>query len=305
MKQVAIDENWIVKPKEVSFMKDIFPILYRITQYRWLNNHANRGHGKNRPGDFLKDIKILSDNKSHGDKKRKNIFMRIRNPNLIDPDTPEEERMAIKQASEGSMPILSGDDGDCFDGADFIRGDFKRWMKYHIFQYENLEKWSRGEFISDWNENVQIDKFEEKSLEELPIEEQPFALDRAGLELSIGSPLFPGIEVTHYFYKKDIYSGKAFRINPNLKPGNITEQMAIPWQSDFYACAGYWWPTARPDDVIPEDGLIAEDAPREKWARGVNPSDMIDMVDKWSKLGFIKPIKKDNVTIFLEKERNL
>lgn len=222
--------------------------------------------------------------------------MRIRNPNLIDPDTPEEEKMAENQASEFFMPPLSGDDGDS------TRGNFKRWMKLHIFQYENLERWSKGEFISDWNENVQIDKFEEKSLEELPIEEQPFALDRAGLELSIGAPLYPGIEVTHYFYKKDFYSGKAFRINPNLKPGSITEQMAIPWQADFYACAEHWWPTARPDDVIPEGSLIAENAPREKWARGVNPS---DIVDKWNKLGFIKPVKKDNVTFFLEKERNL
>lgn len=303
MKQVALDENWIAKPKEVSFMKDIFPILYRVTQYKWLNNRARGGHGRNRGGDFMKDIKILSDNQNpQGAIRRKNIFRRIRNPNLIDPDNPEEEQMARDQASEAFMPLLSGDDGDCFDGADFIRGDFKRWMKFHVFQYENLERWSRGEFISDWNENVLIDKFEEKNLEELPIEEQPFALDRAGLELSIGAPLYPGIEVTHYFYKKDFYSGKAFRINPSLKPGSITEQMAIPWQSDFYACADHWWPTARPDDVIPEDSLIAEDAPREKWARGVNPS---DMVDKWNKLGFIKPVKKDNMFFFLEKERNL
>ena len=297
MKQVALDENWIVKPKEVSFMKDIFPILYRVTQYKWLNSRARGGHGKNRGGDFLKDIKILSDNQNpQGAIRRKNIFMRIRNPNLIDPDTPEEEKMAENQASEFFMPPLSGDDGDS------TRGNFKRWMKLHIFQYENLERWSKGEFISDWNESIQMDKFEEKSLEELPIEEQPFALDRAGLELSIGAPLYPGIEVTHYFYKKDFYSGKAFRINPNLKPGSITEQMAIPWQSDFYACAEDWWPTARPDDVIPEGSLIAEDAPREKWAREVNSS---DIVDKWNKLGFIKPVKKDNVTFFLEKERNL
>jgi hypothetical protein len=33
--------------------------------------------------------------------------------------------------------------------------------------------------------------------------------------------------------------------------------------------------------------------------------DMVDMVEKWNKLGFIKPVKKDNVTFFLEKERNL
>ena len=29
------------------------------------------------------------------------------------------------------------------------------------------------------------------------------------------------------------------------------------------------------------------------------------MVDKWNKLGFVKPIKKDNMTFFVEEERNL
>jgi hypothetical protein len=31
----------------------------------------------------------------------------------------------------------------------------------------------------------------------------------------------------------------------------------------------------------------------------------MDMVDKWNKLGFVKPIEKDNETFFLEGERNL
>ncbi|HKG89359.1 MAG TPA: LodA/GoxA family CTQ-dependent oxidase, partial [Nitrososphaeraceae archaeon] len=79
MKQVALDENWIAKPKEVSFMKDIFPILYRVTQYKWLNNRARGGHGR-AEGDFLKDIKILSDNKQGAEGRRKKIFGRIRNP---------------------------------------------------------------------------------------------------------------------------------------------------------------------------------------------------------------------------------
>jgi hypothetical protein len=298
MKQVALAENWLAKPKEVSFMKDIFPILYRVAQYKWLNNHARAGHGKNRGGDFLKDIKILSDNKSQqGAIKRKDIFSRIRNPNLIEPDNPDEEELAKNQAIGFFMPPMAG------DGGDPISKDYRTWMKLHVFQYENLERWSQGDFISDWNENVPDGAFEEKRLEELPIEEQPYAIERAGLELSIGAPLYPGIEVTHYFYKKDFYSGKAFRINPDLKPGNVTEQMAIPWQSDFYACADHWWPTARPDNVISEVSSITEDAPREPWSRGL--SEGSDMVDKWDKLGFIKPLEINKVTYFVEKERNL
>eukprot|EP00479_Gromia_sphaerica_P014424 TRINITY_DN8572_c0_g1_i1.p2 TRINITY_DN8572_c0_g1~~TRINITY_DN8572_c0_g1_i1.p2 ORF type:complete len:63 (+),score=12.82 TRINITY_DN8572_c0_g1_i1:67-255(+) len=33
--------------------------------------------------------------------------------------------------------------------------------------------------------------------------------------------------------------------------------MAVPWHSDFYACTagffGNWWPTSRPDHVIPRE----------------------------------------------------
>lgn len=295
MKQIALDENWIVKPEKVSFVKDIFPILYRVTQYKWLNDEARIGHGTNKPRDFLKHIKILSDNTSEGADMRESIFSKIRNPKLIDPDTPEEEEMAERQARGDFMPPLSGDEGRR------TVGNYKTWMKLMMFQYENLERWSKGDFLSDWNENVRIDEFEEKSLEELPIEEQPSALDRSGLELCIGAPLFPGIEVTHHFYRTDIYSGRAFRINPNLKPGSVTEQMAIPWQSDFYFCRQFWWPTARPDNVIPEDGPI-EDAEPQEWARGVNSN---DIVEKWSKLGFVTPVVRDKVTYLVERERNL
>ena len=61
---------------------------------------------------FFKKIKILSDNKSQeGANKRKEIFDRIRNPNLIEPDTPDEEKMAEAQASRYFMPPMSGDGG--------------------------------------------------------------------------------------------------------------------------------------------------------------------------------------------------
>ena len=83
MKQVALDEKWIMKPEKVSFVNDIFPILYRVTQYKWLNKEVKLGHGNFRGGDFLREIKILSDNKSGvSDKRRKKIFSKIRNPNI-------------------------------------------------------------------------------------------------------------------------------------------------------------------------------------------------------------------------------
>jgi hypothetical protein len=44
MSEFALDQKWITKPKEVSFMKDIYPIFYRV-QYSWVKERAERGHG--------------------------------------------------------------------------------------------------------------------------------------------------------------------------------------------------------------------------------------------------------------------
>ena len=82
---------------------------------------------------------------------------------------------------------------------------------------------------------------------------------------------------------------EAFRFDQaTLKPGDVTKVMARPWQADFTACSGggspdetAWWPTARPDSVIPEGTTT----PRN-WTDSLvnNPQ---DMVDNWFRLGFI------------------
>lgn len=234
MKDFALDQNWITKPKEVSFMRDIYPIFFRVIQYKWLNSYAETGHGTGGPGSIL--AKLLPS------------------------------------------------------------------------QYENLKRWSEGDFISDWNENLQINSFQQKKIEELPLQEQPSALDKAALELSIGAPFFPGIEITYIVWDPSTYDNKPFRINSDLKPGDITKHMALPWQADFLACADEWWPVARPDNVIPEDSNSFDDlSERKEWARRSNGTifnQYIDMVSGWSTLGFIKPKKINDETSFIEMERS-
>jgi hypothetical protein len=300
MKEVAIEQKWITKPKEVSFMRDIFPLFFRIVQYKWLNETAERGHGINAPGNILTRFKELSTKSDNSAMLRKFIFQKVRNPNLIDNPTSAE---AMKQAEPSYMPLLSGDDGE------WDNGKFRTFMTILPSQYDNLKKWSEGDFISDFDDSEINNPFEQKRpLEELPIEEQPNALDKANLELSIGGPFFPGIEITYIAGDPSLYNGKPFRINPNLKPGDITKYMAIPWQADFLLCRETWWPIARPDDVIPE-GVNDENVDkRKKWARGSDGNEFLDdylqMVNEWSTLGFIKPKKVGNETFFIESERS-
>jgi len=82
-----------------------------------------------------------------------------------------------------------------------------------------------------------------------------------------------------------------------LEPGDLTKQMAVPWQSDFYDCAQEgdlaWWPAQRPDDVFPASG-----GAQVPWIRK-HVNSALGMVKNWHKLGFV--VKKGSK--FVETER--
>jgi hypothetical protein len=73
--------------------------------------------------------------------------------------------------------------------------------------------------------------------------------------------------------------------------------MAVPWQADFNDCSQdgdyAWWPSQRPDDVLPEGGggLVP-------WTRDIVASGA-DMVKHWHRLGFV--VKRGDQ--FVETER--
>ncbi|MGA8842983.1 MAG: LodA/GoxA family CTQ-dependent oxidase, partial [Nitrososphaeraceae archaeon] len=284
------------------------PLFHRVLQYKWLNSRSQLGHGTvGFKGGILGEFEELSSNSMNttSASKRKSIFVRVRNPNL-EPTSDD----AHKQAHESYMPPMSGDGGDMPDIEDKEKEfKFLNYMTILPSQYDNLKKWCDGDFISDFDRikfNSLIDQ--KTTLGEIPLEEQPDNLDKSGLELSIGGPFYPGIEITYIASEPGLYDGKAFRINPNLEPGDITQYMAIPWQADFLLCMETWWPTARPDHVKREG-----DMSRMQWARGsadenfvsnTPPPDYMKMVSEWNKLGFIKPIKVDGKINFIESERS-
>ena len=122
--------------------------------------------------------------------------------------------------------------------------------------------------------------------------------DKAALENCIGGPFFPGIEAS--WYVRDFYEFiEPFRLSHTLlTAGDVTKQMALPWQADFYDCKQEddlaWWPAQRPDDVF------VDGTPRmHKWTRW-HVTDFQSMVDKWHHLGFV--IRKGNR--YVESERN-
>ncbi|MFF4834863.1 LodA/GoxA family CTQ-dependent oxidase [Streptomyces sp. NPDC001315] len=313
-REVAEGANWLPAAQEVSFSRDIQPLLERICGYRWVNGNALRGHGKGARGDFLDEDRLarLASNAPEDASLRNDVFTRLRTPEAQD----------VTQANYTFMPQLAG------DGGDPIEGNPRRWMTLLPRQYDRMRRWAAGDFTADGTSGPAP-----VQLADLPLAEQPHALVRAALEACVGGPFFPGIEMTFIADEPTTWSGP-FRLREGLAPGDVTKYMALPWQADFYECNTHWWPAQRPDDVLPEKeyqrliqsaataaGELPEhEVQRQPWARGVglqvvykpeldrlpgesddeydarvhrlwqrarDHSGDNDLVDKWSTLGFV------------------
>jgi hypothetical protein len=257
-------------PPEVSFTRDIYPLLARPVGLAWVNAVARLRHGAGR--NFLAPDRLskLSSNADVDAKHRQAVFDRLR--------TPKPGLLDISQANEAFMPVLAGDDGDRDPDQPHT------WLTLLAGQYERMRLWAAGDFLADWT-GAPVPAV---PLEAIPLADQPHALVRAALEACSGGGFFPGIEMT-YIADNPATWAAPFRLREDLSAGDVTKYMAVPWQADFHACHTHWWPASRPDEVLPEpehDALVqvAADAFRE-WDRGINDAD--EMVAKWSTLGFV------------------
>ncbi len=269
----------------VSFTRDVYPILERLVRYQWVSQRAHRGHAAGKRGDFLnpETLKQLADADlaKQPESPQKRIFTRIRTPIVHAPETTPAAGLldptsqdAVNQATLYFMPPLAGDERDV------AHGDPTSWMTLTPTQYQQLSLWQEGQFTNDWTGSPPL----KPALSELPAREQPAALTFAALEACQGGAFFPGIELTSVVRFRDLYS-ESFRLASSLQPGDMTKWMALPWQADFYECRDHWWPSIRPDDVVPvgdyeqvlneftseaEQGRLASLLiARKPWARGV------------------------------------
>jgi hypothetical protein len=142
-----------------------------------------------------------------------------------------------------------------------------------------------------------------KSIEQVPVAEQPGVLDRAALDFCAADAFHPGIELTWPMRHIGLYTSP-FRVRratgaepdygahldvPTVlskdgplhgqRPGSLSRWMLVPWQIDTGGClAGYderlefdapsFWPSRVPNYVLPrENYAIAIDASRPREER--------------------------------------
>jgi L-Lysine epsilon oxidase N-terminal/L-lysine epsilon oxidase C-terminal domain len=289
-----IDPTLVVtETTPISFLKDIYPLLRRVSNMHWVSDFAAHGH---RPGsrNYFLDPDRLANLLSKNDRSESSAASRERNRIFG----------ALKKpgTDTAGMPLLSGGDTD---------------VTLTNAQYRRMERWARGDFEADWPGKEPA----APSLDQLPVPERPAALDRAALQACVGAGLFPGIEVgrimraapgkpgTRSPYDKE----RPFRIDPQLPPGTLTERMALPWQADFWACdtqdedgtnpqnSGDWWPAQRPIQVRRSQDLTRKPEPwvPEEWQK---PDEMLE---NWAKLGFVVKKGAPGAEVYLEDERSL
>jgi L-Lysine epsilon oxidase N-terminal/L-lysine epsilon oxidase C-terminal domain len=232
------------------------------------------------------------------------VFQRIRNPNSTELDW-------------SNMPRGLGDDYTSLDDFENNRTTTKPSPRAYLsitpVQYALLKAWAEGRFKEDWPHGT---------VRFAPIPNPteavtPHGLDCAALENCVGGPFYPGIEVSWLIRQPVLYAAPfrlrntGFTLGPlTLQAGFFSQQMALPWQADFYDCHKeehtsdesdepvlyMWWTAQRPDDIRPKDGpfrrwVSSFDAAKDPAIDDPDDTDNLarleQMRTRWSELSFV------------------
>jgi hypothetical protein len=278
-----------VKP---SFDEDIFPILRRGQEVIFTFEALAYAHNT------LKGYGKLGDPSGVSQPVRQAVFDRLHVPGVAGP------------GGMANMPLLHGDAFGQVGHARFA-------LTVTQTQYAMLKRWAAGQFVKTagsfpparppWMAGI-----------------SPHGLDRAALENCVGGAFAPGIEASWQIRNAKLYAAP-FRIDPGatsqylgdnkpIRAGHFSRQMALPWHTDFLACALQsnrgWWPAQRPD-IVYQSKADFDKMPRvyAQWTRpspgswpvgGGGPTGE-EFIAHYHKLGFVR---EGPAFYHLEHERN-
>jgi hypothetical protein len=184
-------------PERPSFCRQIYPLFERMVGNQWVNAGFLREVGWGSGGDFWSRRRW--------------------------PSSPTPARGAASSASRCSPasatpPTWRWTPPPCLPTtatASSCRPPTPRqWMAVLESQYGWLRQWAAGDFDADWPATGL--RFPDR-LEDLPVAEQPAALDRAALDDCLGGPFHPGCEMTWPMRHASIYA-EPFRLRRRTEP---------------------------------------------------------------------------------------
>ncbi|WP_206606837.1 LodA/GoxA family CTQ-dependent oxidase [Pseudomonas ovata] len=276
--------GWIKPAEQVSFQRDVLPVLQRLSGLQWVNKGFAGLFGHGAPMDFnnphlLARLSCADETYRH---LRRAVFNAFR---AADNDVHEPR----------TWPWLYG---DTYGGDDDLPANH---LAPSSVRSDLLRRWVDGDFIDDW----QAASSPVDSLDKLPLAQQPAMLDRAALHFCVADAFHPGIELSWPMRHASLYRAP-FRIRERAgdqplpdygshldqptalgasgplhdqPPGGLSRWMALPWQIDAVGCrSGYdkdydpylptFWPAQVPNQVLSEaDYAVVIDGSRSREQR--------------------------------------
>lgn len=249
----------------LSFARDILPLFARMVDMQWVNEGYLETNGWGSPSDWLSKAQSdkLADPSAANRAWRTELFSQFRDPSFV-------------TARPDAMPSMYG------DGTTIPATNDYQWLAVTPLQYRRLKTWADGGFTDDRGAMPTY-----AQIEDVPIADQPAALDRAALESCLGGAFHPGIEAPWTMRVASMWAAP-FRLavqgtEPKLRdygdqltpalamgpdgpvhgvtPGDLSMWMGVPWQSDAGSCrSGYerslslvlptFWPARIPNHVL-------------------------------------------------------
>jgi hypothetical protein len=274
MNDLFVQAGWVDAPLSVSFARDVYPILQRLSGLQWVNQGFATQYGLHGRYHFedpayiaqLAAKPVVPGGFDPNTEVRRQLLNSFRNPIKTD-------------SNQTPWPWIYG------DAMEVPAGDSPRQnASVTDLQFAILERWVDGDFENDWGASIPP-----SSIDAVPLAEQPAMLTRAAMEFCLADAFHPGCEMTWPMRHLSMYS-KPFRIRQRPAgvaapqygstldqqqclaangplhlqgPGDLTRWMGLPWQADTAYCRGGYdpnydpyaptfWPARVPNQVLTE-----------------------------------------------------
>jgi hypothetical protein len=246
LEDAYVQSGWLAFPDQVSFMRDVFPVLERLTGMQWVNQGFATAYGVHGREHFLDPAylqRLASDLPEHAEL-RNQIYTAFRDWER-DGESPVPWPWIYGDSM--SLPPVSP----------------RQHVTLSATQMRILELWAAGDFESD----LDLGALAPVELDELAVASRPAMLDRAALTFCLADAFHPGCEMTWPMRHTSMYMAP-FRLRHRAigepepaigsqltpwavaqldgplygqSPGSVSRWMAVPWQTDTASCrSGYY-----------------------------------------------------------------
>jgi hypothetical protein len=272
-----VEAKMLPSPPAVSFVRDILPVLQRLSQLQWVNEGFAALFGHGRPLDFNNSdliAKLAHQPSPAGDPYgalRRIIFRSFR------PARNTDEKKDSRLQELEAWPWFYGDtillNWDARLATDYIA-----WSP---LREKMMKDWADGAFVNDWPRR----RPPPKAIANVPLAEQPGMLDKAALHFCLADAFHPGCELSWPIRHVTMFD-RPYRIRrrpaqqkepdygPVLNqtivsrgpldaqgPGDLTRWLPVPWAADLPFCrSGYnpdydsalpaFWPARVPNQIL-------------------------------------------------------